>query len=93
MGLVPGGEDAALIVSEETVAVRHGVRADVVVHGGEASKSLATVEALARALVDKGARRDTLLVAVGGGAVLDVRIEGSANDGRDAIARRRVHFS
>lgn len=61
----------AIVVVEQTIAKLHGVRGDVVVDGGESLKTLARVEQLAAALVDKGARRDTLVVAVGGGALLD----------------------
>lgn len=62
---------ASLVVVEQRVADLHGVRGDVVVEGGEPLKTLAHVEALAAELVDKGATRDTLIVAVGGGALLD----------------------
>jgi shikimate kinase / 3-dehydroquinate synthase len=65
------GSGHALVVAEEAVCALHRIDADLVVPGGEGAKSLAFVERVARALLERGARRETRIVAVGGGALLD----------------------
>ena len=74
------------LVSDEHVAAawadevcesleRDGLRADtLVVQPGETSKSLADVERLCREMTDRGATRDDVVVALGGGAVLDAGV-------------------
>lgn len=69
-GLVASGS-RALVIAEARVHELHGFSADLLVPGGEPLKSLARIEAMAAALIDQGASRDTLIVAVGGGALLD----------------------
>lgn len=61
----------AIVIVERRVAELHDVKGDLVLDGGESLKSLARVDELASSLVDLGATRDTLVVAVGGGALLD----------------------
>lgn len=69
---VARGRSPALVVMDGGVAAAFpALSADVVVPGGEPTKTLLAVERLARALVAAGARRDTWIIAVGGGAVLD----------------------
>jgi 3-dehydroquinate synthase len=77
---VAGGD--CLIVSNETVAPLYldavsaclaGKRVDsVLLPDGEAYKTLATVESVLDKLIDSGARRDTTLIALGGGVVGDI---------------------
>ena len=61
----------ALVVADARVQALHGFTADLVVDGGESLKSLARVESLLTSLIEHGATRDTLVIAVGGGALLD----------------------
>ncbi len=64
-----------LLVADRRVAELHGRPIEgphLLLDGGEASKSLATFERVLDALVEAGIDRDGLLVACGGGVVLDV---------------------
>lgn len=73
---------AALIVSNETVAPLYLERLQallggqqlpaVVLRDGEAYKNLAAVETILDALANNGARRDTTVLALGGGVVGDI---------------------
>jgi 3-dehydroquinate synthase len=76
--LSPSGR--VFVITSESLRSRFGDRvaasfdppADVVVIGeGEAQKTLATADAIVTALLDRGARRDSMAVVVGGGMIGD----------------------
>ncbi len=77
---LPGGD--CLVVTNDTVGPLYrdyldGNLGGKVVNGisladGEAYKTLATMESVLDALVDAGARRDTTVIALGGGVVGDI---------------------
>ena len=46
--------------------------AKIVIEPGEESKSLQTIEAIANTLMEKGAHRNSILIALGGGVVSDI---------------------
>ncbi len=66
--LLPAG---AVVVVEDVVAKLHPFHADLVFTGGEGAKTLAHVERIAHALLERGISRDAVIVAAGGGAFLD----------------------
>jgi 3-dehydroquinate synthetase len=71
-GLDPSG---TLVVADERVAALHPLPTDagrLLLPGGEGVKTAATWQRVLDALVGAGLDRDGLLVAVGGGALLDV---------------------
>jgi len=69
------GRQVVLVV-DANVRRLHGTRLPdwplLEIEAGEATKTLATCERLARALVDQGVDRSTLIVGVGGGVTCDV---------------------
>ena len=69
------GRQVVLVV-DANVRRLHGARLPdwplLEIEAGEATKTLATCERLARALVDQGVDRSTLIVGVGGGVTCDV---------------------
>ncbi len=83
LGGALGERDRVALVSQPDVAAAHGSAAEAALRGpgrdvaaftignGEDAKSLATVEALSRALAAWGLRRGDAVVALGGGVVGD----------------------
>jgi 3-dehydroquinate synthase len=69
------GRQAVLIV-DANVRRLHGTRLPdwplIEIEAGEAAKTLATFEHLARALIERGVDRSTLIVGVGGGVTCDL---------------------
>jgi 3-dehydroquinate synthetase len=73
------GKRPRYLVADETVAALHGSRVQTALgdppliraRAGEATKSLREVECLADALIEAGASRDAVVIALGGGALCD----------------------
>lgn len=60
-----------VVVAERAVVDAHGVKADIVLDGGEALKNMPVVVRLAAEILQAGVQRSSLVVGVGGGALLD----------------------